>query len=66
MQSLCKDGSMRLSQWIDLAAPLEVSGLEWYAGFLEMEDESNWQSLRKQAEDTGKTIPMLCCSPDFT
>ncbi len=66
MQSLCKDGSMRLSQWIDLAAPLEVSGLEWYAGFLEMEDESNWQSLRKQTEDTGKTIPMLCCSPDFT
>ena len=66
MQALCKDGTMRVSEWIELAAELDVEGLEWYAGFLEMEDESNWQKFRNQVEDHGKSIPMMCCSPDFT
>ena len=66
MQALCKDGSMSVSEWIALAAPLEVSGLEWYAGFLEMADEANWARFRREAEDAGKVIPMMCCSPDFT
>lgn len=66
MQALCKDGSMTVSDWIELAATLNVEGLEWYAGFLEMADESNWPRFRRQVEATGRTIPMLCCSPDFT
>ncbi len=66
MHALCKDGSMSVSQWINLASRLEVEGLEWYAGFLEMADEANWSRFRKQVEDEGKVIPMLCCSPDFT
>ena len=66
MQALCKDGTMTVSEWISLAAELEVDGLEWYAGFLEMADESNWPKFRKQVEDAGKVIPMMCCSPDFT
>lgn len=66
MQALCKDGSMTVSQWIELAVKLDIDGLEWYAGFLEMTDESNWPRFRKQVEDHGKSIPMMCCSPDFT
>lgn len=66
MQALCKDGNMKVSEWIELAANLDVEGLEWYAGFLEMEDESNWKKFRSQVEDHGKSIPMMCCSPDFT
>ena len=66
MQALCKDGSMRVSEWIALAAKLEIDGLEWYAGFLEMDDRRNWPEFRKQVEGHGKTIPMMCCSPDFT
>jgi sugar phosphate isomerase/epimerase len=66
MQALCKDGSMGLAEWIDLAGKLEIEGLEWYAGFLEMRDEKNWPAFRKMAEDQGKSIPMMCCSPDFT
>jgi sugar phosphate isomerase/epimerase len=66
MQALCKDGSMTLSQWIALAAPLKVDGLEWYAGFLEMAEQANWAPLRRQVEDLGMVIPMMCCSPDFT
>ncbi len=66
MQALCKDGTMRLSQWIELAVKLDIDGLEWYAGFLEMADEANWLLFRKQVENRGKLIPMMCCSPDFT
>ena len=66
MQALCKDGSMKLSEWIDLACKLDIDGLEWYAGFLEMADESKWPHFRKAVEDRGKVIPMMCCSPDFT
>ena len=66
MTALCKDGSMKLSQWIELASKLDVEGIEWYAGFLEMSDERQWPSFRKQVEDSGKVIPMMCCSPDFT
>ncbi len=66
MQALCKDGTMKVSEWIRLASALDIDGLEWYAGFLEMSDERNWPSFRRQVEDNGKTIPMMCCSPDFT
>jgi sugar phosphate isomerase/epimerase len=57
---------MRVSEWIELASKLNIEGLEWYAGFLEMQDENNWPLFRKQVEDHGKVIPMMCCSPDFT
>ncbi len=66
MQALCKDGTMSLSEWIDMASELPVQGLEWYAGFLEMQDRSQWSSIRKKVEEKGLTIPMMCCSPDFT
>jgi sugar phosphate isomerase/epimerase len=66
MNALCKDGSMKVSEWIDLACRLQVDGLEWYAGFLEMADERNWSGFKEQVESHGKVIPMLCCSPDFT
>jgi sugar phosphate isomerase/epimerase len=66
MIPLCKDGTMRLSEWIALAVKLDIEGLEWYAGFLEMKDEKNWLGFRRQVEDHGKVIPMMCCSPDFT
>ena len=57
---------MRLKEWIQLAVQLDVEGLEWYAGFLEMRDERNWPEFRQRVEDAGKVIPMMCCSPDFT
>lgn len=66
MHALCKDGTMKVAEWIELAAALDVQGLEWYAGFLEMADAKNWPIFRQMVEDKGKTIPMMCCSPDFT
>jgi sugar phosphate isomerase/epimerase len=66
MQHLCKDGSMTLQQWVDLAAPLGVPGLEYYSGMLELADPANWANARRQVEAAGMVIPMLCCSPDFS
>ena len=66
MQALCKDGSFTLSEWIELAVKLDIDGLEWYAGFLEMADQRKWGEFRKQVEGHGKVVPMMCCSPDFT
>ena len=66
MQALCKDGTMRVAEWIALAVQLDIDGLEWYAGFLEMNDKNNWTIFRRMVEDHGKLIPMMCCSPDFT
>ncbi|MEP7324097.1 MAG: sugar phosphate isomerase/epimerase family protein [Saprospiraceae bacterium] len=66
MQALCKDGTMKVSEWIELAAALDIDGMEWYAGFIEMQDKNNWIKFRHQVESHGKVIPMMCCSPDFT
>jgi sugar phosphate isomerase/epimerase len=66
MNALCKEGSMTVKEWIELAVKLDIEGLEWYAGFLEMADKTNWPLFRRMVEDHGKVIPMMCCSPDFT
>ncbi len=66
MQQLCKDGSMTLQQWVDLAAPLGLDGLEYYSGMLELADPVQWPVARRQVEAAGMVIPMLCCSPDFS
>ena len=66
MTALCKDGSMTVAEWLDVAASLEIDGVEWYAGFLENADPVNWAKFRQQAGERGLEIPMLCCSPDFT
>jgi len=66
MRALCRDGTMTVAEWIDLAATLGVEGVEWYAGFLEMADEAAWPRFRRLVEAHGMTIPMMCCSPDFT
>ena len=66
MDQLCVNGQMKLSQWIDLAATLRVDGLEFYMGFLDLQDRNRWPEFRKQVEGHGMCIPMMCCSPDFT
>jgi sugar phosphate isomerase/epimerase len=66
MDPLCVDGSMSIRQWVDIAAKLPVAGLEFYSGFLELRDPAFWPLALRMVEDAGMTIPMLCCSPDFT
>ena len=66
MKELCVTGKMTLNEWIDKASALKIDGLEWYAGFLEMQDRKAWSGFRKRVNDLGLEIPMMCCSPDFT
>lgn len=66
IDSLCLDGSMSLDEWIDMAATLDVPGLEFYSGMLDLKDPARWSRYRHRVEDLGMSIPMLCCSPDFT
>jgi sugar phosphate isomerase/epimerase len=66
MDELCVNGSMTIHDWVSLAAPLEIDGLEFYTGFLELREPPGWPAARREVEGAGMTIPMLCCSPDFT
>lgn len=66
MRPLCKDGTMTLREWVDLAAPLGLDGLEYYSGMLELADPARWAEARRTVEARGLVIPMLCCSPDFS
>jgi sugar phosphate isomerase/epimerase len=66
MRQLCKEGSMTLREWVDLAEPLGLDGLEYYSGMLELADPANWAQARRTVEERGLVIPMLCCSPDFS
>ena len=66
MDDLCISGKMSLREWIDLAATLDVDGLEFYSGILDLADRSMWSEYRSIVEDKGLCVPMLCCSPDFT
>ena len=66
LDALCVDGSMTVPQWIELSGRLDVDGLEFYCGFLDLEDPRRWSEFRRRVEDQQRVIPMLCCSPDFT
>jgi len=66
IDELCVTGTMKLREWIELAATLELDGLEFYSGFLDLQDPKSWPLYRRMASDAGLEIPMLCCSPDFT
>jgi sugar phosphate isomerase/epimerase len=66
MDDLCVTRTMSLFDWIDLAASLEVDGVEMYPGFFASFEPQYIARVRQHAEAKGLEIPMMCCSPDFT
>ena len=66
MKELVVSGELSLSRWIEMAATLDIDGLEFYAGFLDLKDRAKWPDLQQLLEDHALEMPMLCCSPDFT
>jgi sugar phosphate isomerase/epimerase len=56
--------TLRLPEWIRMAATLGVQGLEMHNLFFT--DEKSVEDARRQCETAGLAIPMLCYSPDFT
>ena len=66
MDQLCVDGTLSVREWIEIGASLRVDGLEFYAGFLDLQKPEGCTEARRIASDLGLQIPMFCCSPDFT
>ncbi|MBS0632319.1 MAG: sugar phosphate isomerase/epimerase [Verrucomicrobia bacterium] len=65
IRPLCA-ATMTLREWVELAGPLKLDGLEYYSGFAELADPAKWAEARRTVERAGMVIPMLCCSPDFS
>jgi sugar phosphate isomerase/epimerase len=66
MDALCVDRSLSVFDWIEMASSLEVDGLEMYPGFFTSLEHEYLDRVRAAIERHGMTMPMLCCSPDFT
>ncbi|MCA9248880.1 MAG: sugar phosphate isomerase/epimerase [Planctomycetales bacterium] len=66
MDQLCVTGEMSLTQWIEMAATLDIDGLELYSGIRDLAEPDNWAAISRRIEKAGLSMPMLCCSPDFT
>ena len=49
MDGLCVDGSVSLERWIEMASTLDIDGLEFYSGFLDLRDSGQWRILMKRA-----------------
>jgi sugar phosphate isomerase/epimerase len=58
--------SFSVFDWITMARDLPCEGLELYEGFLWQFDAAYLASVREAILETGREMPMLCCSPDFT
>lgn len=65
MDELCVHHTMTLGEWIEIAATLEVDGVEFYSGFIE-DNEAFLKDATASLERHRLQMPMLCCSPDFT
>lgn len=66
LKQLCKTGEMTVDQWLDLAADLDVDGYEFYWGFTPADSPAELERIRRRVEDQGRSIPMMCYSPDYT
>ena len=58
--------TMSVFHWIDMARALDADGLEMYEGFFTSLDDSYIDSVGEAIRSAGFSMPMLCCSPDFT
>ena len=58
--------TMSVFDWIEMARTLDAEGLEMYEGFFTSLDDDYILGVRDAIDDAGFTMPMLCCSPNFT
>jgi sugar phosphate isomerase/epimerase len=58
--------SMTVFEWIEQARALDCDGLEMYEGFFTSLEPAYLDSVADAIRATGRAMPMLCCSPDFT
>ena len=58
--------TMSVFDWIEQARALDCDGLEMYEGFFTSLEPGYLDSVAEAIRATGREMPMLCCSPDFT
>jgi sugar phosphate isomerase/epimerase len=58
--------TMSVFDWIEQARALDCDGLEMYEGFFTSLDPGYLDTVGDAIRATGRAMPMLCCSPDFT
>ncbi|MBO0799659.1 MAG: sugar phosphate isomerase/epimerase [Blastocatellia bacterium] len=66
MDDLCVSKTMTLFDWIDLAATLDIDGVEMYPGFFESFETAYLEKVRDHLKSKKLAAPMMCASPDFT
>lgn len=58
--------TMSVFDWIEMSRSLDADGLEMYDGFFTSLDDAYLDRVKEAIHATGRAMPMLCCSPDFT
>lgn len=66
IDELCVTKKMTLFDWIELAATLDVDGVEMYPGFFQSFEPEYLAHLKTQLVKHRLEAPMMCASPDFT
>lgn len=66
LDQLCIEKTMTVDDWLDMGAQLDVDGYEFYWGFTPWQQPAELERIRRRVEDHGRSIPMMCYSPDFT
>jgi sugar phosphate isomerase/epimerase len=66
IDAICVDKSMTVYDWIEATAPMDIDGLEFYWPMTPANDPKEITKLRQTVERQGRSIPMMCYSPDFT
>ncbi len=66
LDTLCVTHTMSVDDWLELSFTLDVDGLEFYWPFTPAHDARELERLRRKVEARGRSIPMMCYSPDFT
>jgi sugar phosphate isomerase/epimerase len=66
LDAMCVSREMSVDQWIDMSLQFDIDGLEFYWHFTPWNDPDRLEVIRRRVNDQGRSIPMMCYSPDFT
>lgn len=66
LEAMCVTRTMSVDDWIEMSAAFDVDGLEFYWPFTPGREPRELERIRRKVEAQGRTIPMMCYSPDYT
>lgn len=66
LDTIAGERTMSVFDWIEMSRSLDADGLEMYDGFFTSLDDDYLDRVKDAIAATGRVMPMLCCSPDFT